>query len=218
MKSLTLLLILCDPVDRGRAALFMKFPRQECWRGLPFSTPGALPNPGIEPASLASPALEADSLPLCHLGNPTLDSFINSSVVSFIHCGKTGASLLPKLFPSWWICLKSRWEWDGGYVSGQDSWTSSGPQFYRTWASSPYCESEVCVRQVGLHGKKVQPLARTPLPGSWWPGSCACSLLLCCCSCSGSSAGLLSGLGYLMKPTEVSTPPHSSQPVTQPYF
>ena len=34
----------------------MKFSRQEYWSGLPFS-PGDLANPGIEPASLASPAL-----------------------------------------------------------------------------------------------------------------------------------------------------------------
>ena len=37
--------------------LFMGFPRQEGWRGLPFPSPGYLPNPGIEPASLTSPAL-----------------------------------------------------------------------------------------------------------------------------------------------------------------
>ena len=31
------------------------FPRQECWSGLPFPTPGDLPHPGNEPTSLASP-------------------------------------------------------------------------------------------------------------------------------------------------------------------
>ena len=118
--------------------------------------------PGIESASLASPALEADFFSLYHLGNPTLDPFINSSTVSFTHCGKTGVSLLPKLFPSWWIHLKSRWEWNWGYVNGQDSWMSSGTLFCRTWASRPSSESEVCVRQVSLCGKKVQPPARTP--------------------------------------------------------
>jgi len=29
------------------------FPRQEYWRGLPFPSPGDLPNPGMEPVSLA---------------------------------------------------------------------------------------------------------------------------------------------------------------------
>ena len=36
------------------------FSRQECWSGLPFPSPGDLPNPGIEPGS---PALQADTLP-----------------------------------------------------------------------------------------------------------------------------------------------------------
>ena len=33
------------------------FPRQEYWSGMPFPSPGDLPKPGIESASLASPAL-----------------------------------------------------------------------------------------------------------------------------------------------------------------
>ena len=32
--------------------------------------PGDLPGPGIEPPSIAFPALQADSSPLCHLGSP----------------------------------------------------------------------------------------------------------------------------------------------------
>ena len=42
------------------------FSRQEYWRGLPFPTPGDVPNPGIKPKSLASLALAADSFPLFH--------------------------------------------------------------------------------------------------------------------------------------------------------
>ena len=37
--------------------LSMAFSRQEYWSRLPFPPPGDLPSPGIEPASLASPAL-----------------------------------------------------------------------------------------------------------------------------------------------------------------
>ena len=37
--------------------LSMGFLRQEYWSGLPFPSPGDLPNPGIEPTSLMSPAL-----------------------------------------------------------------------------------------------------------------------------------------------------------------
>ena len=35
----------------------MGFPRQEYWSGLPFPPSGDLPDPGIEPKSLISPAL-----------------------------------------------------------------------------------------------------------------------------------------------------------------
>ena len=40
-----------------QAPLSMKLSRQEYWRRLLFPPPGDLPNPGIEPASLLSPAL-----------------------------------------------------------------------------------------------------------------------------------------------------------------
>ena len=39
------------------------FPRKEYWSGLPFPSPGDLLNPGMEPTSLVSPALQADSSP-----------------------------------------------------------------------------------------------------------------------------------------------------------
>ena len=41
-------------------SLSMEFSRQEYWSGLPFLSPGDLPNPGIKPRSLT---LQADSLP-----------------------------------------------------------------------------------------------------------------------------------------------------------
>ena len=40
-----------------QAPLSMEFSRQEYWSGLPFPIPGDLPDPGIEPTSLVSPAL-----------------------------------------------------------------------------------------------------------------------------------------------------------------
>ena len=43
-----------------QAPLSMGFSRQEYWSGLPFPSPGDLPNPEIKPGS---PALQADSLP-----------------------------------------------------------------------------------------------------------------------------------------------------------
>ena len=46
----------------------MGFSRQEYWSGLPFPSPGDLPDPGIEPGS---PALEADTLTSEPPGKPT---------------------------------------------------------------------------------------------------------------------------------------------------
>ena len=44
-----------------QAPLSMRFPRQGYWSGLPFPSPGDLPdNPGIEPGS---PALQVEALP-----------------------------------------------------------------------------------------------------------------------------------------------------------
>ena len=40
-----------------QAPLSMGFSRQENWSGLPCPPPGDLPNPGVKPASLTSPAL-----------------------------------------------------------------------------------------------------------------------------------------------------------------
>jgi len=42
-----------------QAPLFMGFPRQEYWSGLPFLSPGDLPDPRIEPGF---PALQVNSL------------------------------------------------------------------------------------------------------------------------------------------------------------
>ena len=50
-----------------QAPPFMEFSRQEYWSGLPFPSPGNLPNPGTEPTS---PALQVDSLLLSHQGSP----------------------------------------------------------------------------------------------------------------------------------------------------
>ena len=43
-----------------QAPLSMEFSRQEYWNGLPFSTSGYLPNPGIEPTSPVSPVLAGE--------------------------------------------------------------------------------------------------------------------------------------------------------------
>ena len=67
-----------------QAPLSMEFSRQEYCSGLPFHPPRDLPNPGIKPASLVSPALKVDSLPLSHWGR-------SQALIDFIklHCYNT---------------------------------------------------------------------------------------------------------------------------------
>ena len=48
-----------------QAPLSMEFPRQECWSGLPFPSPGDLPNPGMEPTFLVAPVLVSGFLTTC---------------------------------------------------------------------------------------------------------------------------------------------------------
>ena len=60
VKSLSCVRLFATPwTVAHRASLSMGFSRQEYWSGLPFPSPGDLPNPGIEPRS---PTLEADAL------------------------------------------------------------------------------------------------------------------------------------------------------------
>ena len=60
MKSLSLVRLFATPwVVAYQAPMSMGFSRQEYWSGLPFPSPGYLPDPGIEPRSAT---LEADTL------------------------------------------------------------------------------------------------------------------------------------------------------------
>ena len=53
-----------------QAPLSMGFFRQEYWRGLQFSSPGDLPDPGLNPCLLHLLHWQADSIPLGTLGLP----------------------------------------------------------------------------------------------------------------------------------------------------
>ena len=59
VKSLSCVRLFATPWTAYQAPPSMGFSRQECWSGLPFPSPGDLPNPGIKPRS---PALWADAL------------------------------------------------------------------------------------------------------------------------------------------------------------
>ena len=78
------------------------FSRQEYWSGLPFPSPGHLPDPGIEPGS---PALQVDSLPSEPPGKP----FVSIGKTQILHRNHSGDSIfhllkihLPKRISSAW--------------------------------------------------------------------------------------------------------------------
>ena len=96
----------------------MEFSRQEYWSGLPFLSPGDLPDPGIE---LGSPALQVDSISseprgksLCLLMLPNCissifplihffsDSYIYSTVLISSKCFLGFSSLLTLVHPTYW--------------------------------------------------------------------------------------------------------------------
>ena len=58
----------------------MEFSRQEYWSGLPFPSPGNLPNLGIKPRS---PSLQSDSLPSEQAGKPYSSSLVNQLITYF---------------------------------------------------------------------------------------------------------------------------------------
>ena len=60
VRSLSRVRLFATPwIVAYQTSLSMGFSRQEYWSGLPFPSPGDLPDPGIEPGP---PALEADAL------------------------------------------------------------------------------------------------------------------------------------------------------------
>ena len=68
VKSLSCLRLFVTPWTVAyQAPPSMRFSRQECWSGLPFPSPGDLPDPGIKPGS---PALQTDALPSEPPGKP----------------------------------------------------------------------------------------------------------------------------------------------------
>ena len=82
-----------------QALLSIEFSRQEYWSGLPLPTPGDLPDPGIEPASLAFPALVLTTGPprKSRAFNSTGHLTQNSWLQSFQILSLTSAHHLPCL-------------------------------------------------------------------------------------------------------------------------
>ena len=84
-----------------QAPLSMEFSRQEYWSGLPFPSPGDLPDPGIEPRS---PTLQADTSSTEPPGNPK--GTVNAQDWTTV-CGVSLTSLHRELL-GFGACLKTR--------------------------------------------------------------------------------------------------------------
>ena len=86
----------------------MEFFRPEYWSGYSFPSPGDLPNPGIEPRSLA---LQADSLPAEPQGKPKNTGVGSQSLLQWIFLTQEWDQDLKKL-NKWFITFQSnrpRW-------------------------------------------------------------------------------------------------------------
>ena len=73
-----------------QAPLSMVFSRQEYWSRLLFPSPGDLPDPGIEPGSLGSPALAGRFFTTVPPGKPLLVSNYKNN-----ECNKLPQTLVP---------------------------------------------------------------------------------------------------------------------------
>ena len=98
-------LTLCDPVDCSPpGSSIHRFSRQEYWSGLPFPSPGDLPNPGIKPA------LQADALTSESPGKPTFSDRTTSNFLS-LSCVFSSLMREFQLLPSN-TCARLTCSWD----------------------------------------------------------------------------------------------------------
>ena len=90
-----------------QAPLSMGLTKQEYWNGLPFPTPGDLPDPGMEPLSLMSPALASGFFITAPPGEPQYHDYCTSFTpydnltLYSISNSPFHRNSIPALFPFW---------------------------------------------------------------------------------------------------------------------
>ena len=78
---------LCDPMDRSPPGSSVHgISQQECWSGLPFPSPGDLPDLGIKPVSPVSPALAGRFFTAEPSGSPTKFIISCLNLIIFLNC------------------------------------------------------------------------------------------------------------------------------------
>ena len=115
----------------------MGFSRQEYWSRLPFSSPGNLPDPGMEPGS---PPLQADSLP----SEPGLYQIqiLSAAAILNLHCARESSRVSSRKASSMFSarCLDSHIKSiaDGNMLYKQGAqpsalWQPRGVEWGRRW-------------------------------------------------------------------------------------
>ena len=105
MKSLSRVRLFATPWTVAyQAPPSMGFSRQEFWSGLPFPSPGDLPDPGIEPGS---PAFQADTLTSEPPGKPLKESgkWLQLKVTSCISSQQENQPIFETLRPGIYFSL-----------------------------------------------------------------------------------------------------------------
>ena len=116
-------LTLFNPMDYslpGSSVLW--FPRQEYWSGLSCSPPGDLPNPGIEPASLTSPALIGGFFAASVTSAAAAKSLQSCPILCDPIDGSPPGSLFPRIpqarILEWFaISFSNVWKWSHSVMS-----------------------------------------------------------------------------------------------------
>ena len=123
------------------APLSMGFPRQEYWSRLPFSSPGDLPNPGIEPMS---PALAGGFFTTEPQGKPRfLYSCRQNCIGQVVFCVENVLYLTTGRFVPWETCGTVCLCWFSKQAGGH--------------ASGPLVQARDAAKHAAMHRTKPHP-------------------------------------------------------------
>ena len=128
VKSLSCVRLFATPWTAAhQAPPSVGFFRQEYWNGLPFPSPGDLPDPGIKPRS---PALQADILTS---EPPTLSQFFLLSTEKFQIKYPAEKDLTLFQFTFFFLPLKGK---KGRFLSGETTFTTNEKRAFWRWHSA----------------------------------------------------------------------------------
>ena len=205
VQSLSYVRLLATPwtVD-SQAPLSMGFPRREYWSGLPFPSPGDLPNPQIELESLASPFFFFFFFCISGIGRQILNyhcaiwedpSSFDSTHLLFTLWAQLGFGL-EALLPCFssvthpgvvWLLQDLDW-----FLLRLQGWMSSGPLTLTLQPASPQMSLWWCQRIRRSHPNALgsfRPLLTSHLLTPHWPKPVLRSVSRCTTELHGNRRG-----------------------------